>query len=230
MENNNSNNTKLDDFTKPPLNLLTNPDEMRGQKPWDVNVSQLLDLFIKIVEKMETPDLRLCGSAALSSALIYRLKVESLFLFEKLKARRQVIDRGEEPPYLLDFPYRYELSTTSLEDLVATLEGILEEMLSYEPAEKRVKPSIMEADPIFEIDTFSTQIQKALADLKLDIANVLRLQKTILFSEYVKNMDLMGKIRTLLLLLFTANDGLIKMIQQEEDILITGAVQDVPGK
>jgi segregation and condensation protein A len=218
-------NSKLDDFAKPPLNLLTNPDEMRGQKPWDVNVSQLLDLFIRMVEQMDTPDLRLCGSAALSSALIYRLKVESLFLFEKLKVKRQVIDRGQ-PPYLLDLPYRYELSTTSLEDLVVTLEGILEEMLTYEPAEKRQKPSIMEADPIFEVDTFSTQIQKVLVDLKRDIANVLRLQKTILFSEYVKKMDLLEKIRTLLLLLFTANDGLIRMIQQEEDILITGAVQD----
>lgn len=176
---------------------------------------------------MDTPDLRLCGSAALSSALIYRLKVESLFLFEKLKVKRQIVDRGE-PPYLLDLPYRYELSTTSLEDLVSTLEGILEEVLTYEPMEKRPKPSIMESDPIFEVDTFSTQIQQALADLKLDIANALRLQKTILFSEYVKNMDLLGKIRTLLLLLFTANDGLIKLIQQEEEILIMGAITDVP--
>jgi segregation and condensation protein A len=174
---------------------------------------------------MDTPDLRLCGSAALSSALIYRLKVESLFLFEKLKARRRVVDRSD-PPYLIDMPYRYELSTTSLEDLVSTLEGILEEMVTYDAAEKKPKPSVIEVEPIFEVDTSATHIQRALAEMKLEIANILRRQETILFSEYVKELDVIGKLQKLILLLFTANDGLIRLIQQGEEILIVGAVKD----
>ncbi|MFQ6134303.1 MAG: hypothetical protein ACE5KU_00620 [Nitrososphaerales archaeon] len=211
------------DLSKPPLNILVNPEEIKRKKPWEVDLQELLEIFIQVLEQMETPDLRLCGSAALSSALIYRLKVESLFLFEKLKAKRHVIDRTE-PPRIIGMPYRYELSTTSLDDLVSVLESILDDMSTRE-AEKP-KLSVIEAEPVLEVDTFSAQIQKALKELKRDIANILRRKKKILFNEYVEDMDILGRLRTLLLLLFAANDGLIRLIQHEEDILIVGAAPD----
>jgi len=211
------------DLSKPPLNILINPIEMKNRKPWEVDIQELLEMFIKIIEQMETPDLRLCGSAALSSALIYRLKVESLFLFEKLKIKRRIIDRTD-PPQMLEIPYRYELSTTNLDDLVNTLENILEEMISQQI--EKPKPSVIEVDPIIEVDTFSVQIQRALKELKREIGNLLRERERILFSEYVMDMNTLDRVRTLLLLLFIANDGLIRIVQDEEEIWIVGAIQD----
>ena len=210
------------DLSKPPLNILINPTEMKTRKPWEIDLQELLEMFIKIIEQMETPDLRLCGSAALSSALIYRLKVESLFLFEKLKIKRQITGRLD-PPQMLEIPYRYELSTTNLDDLVSTLESILDEMISQQI--KKPKTSVIEVEPIIEVDIFSVQIQKALKELKRDIGNLLREKKRILFSEYVMNMNTLDRVRTFLLLLFIANDGLIRIIQDEEDMLIIGAIQ-----
>ena len=210
------------DLSKPPLNILINPTEMKTRKPWEIDLQELLEMFIKIIEQMETPDLRLCGSAALSSALIYRLKVESLFLFEKLKIKRRITDRLD-PPQMLEIPYRYELSTTNLDDLVSTLENILDEMISQQI--KKPKTSVIEVEPIIEVDIFSVQIQKALKELKRDIGNLLREKKRILFSEYVMNMNTLDRVRTFLLLLFIANDGLIRIIQDEEDMLIIGAIQ-----
>jgi len=211
------------DLSKPPLNILINPTEMKNRKPWEVNLQELLEMFIKLIERMETPDLRLCGSAALSSALIYRMKVESLFLFEKLKIKRHIIDKTD-PPQMLEIPYRYELSTTTLDDLVSTLENILEEMISQQI--EKPKPSMIKAEPVIEVDTFSIQIQKALKELKREIGNLLREREKILFSEYVMNMSILERVRTLLLLLFIANDGLIKIVQDEEDIWIMGAIQN----
>ena len=211
------------DLSKPPLNILINPTEMKTRKPWEIDLQELLEMFIKIIEQMETPDLRLCGSAALSSALIYRLKVESLFLFEKLKIKRQITGRLD-PPQMLEIPYRYELSTTNLDDLVSTLESILDEMISQQI--KKPKTSVIEVEPIIEVDIFSVQIQKALKELKRDIGNLLREKKRILFSEYVMNMNTLDRVRTFLLLLFIANDGLIRIIQDEEDIWIVGAIQN----
>ena len=211
------------DLSKPPLNILINPTEMKNRKPWEVDLQELLEMFIKLIERMETPDLRLCGSAALSSALIYRMKVESLFLFEKLKIKRHIIDKTD-PPQMLEIPYRYELSTTTLDDLVSTLENILEEMISQQI--ERPKPSVIKAEPVIEVDTFSIQIQKALKELKREIGNRLRERERILFSEYVMNMSILERVRTLLLLLFIANDGLIKIVQDEEDIWIVGAIQN----
>lgn len=209
------------ELSKPPLNILLNPEELRSKRPWDIDILHLLEIFIRILERMETPDLRLCGSAALSSAMIYRLKVESLFLFEKLMAKRRVIDRTE-PPSIIDMPYRYELPATSLDDLVSTLENILEEMMLATQVEKP-KLSVIEVEPVLEVDTFSVQIQNAIAELKLKIAGLLRERRDILFSEYVKDMSTLEKVRTLLLLLFIANEGLLNLMQLEEDIMIVGA-------
>ena len=211
------------DLSKPPLNILINPTEMKNRKPWEVDLQELLEMFIKLIERMETPNLRLCGSAALSSALIYRMKVESLFLFEKLKIKRRIIDKTDTPQ-MLEIPYRYELSTTTLDDLVSTLENILEEMISQQI--EKPKPSVIKAEPVIEVDTFSVQIQKALKELKREIGNLLREREKILFSEYVMNMSILERVRTLLLLLFIANDGLIKIVQDEEDIWIVGAIQN----
>jgi len=210
------------DLSKPPLNILINPTEMKNRKPWEVDLQELLEMFIKLIERMETPNLRLCGSAALSSALIYRMKVESLFLFEKLKIKRRIIDKTDTPQ-MLEIPYRYELSTTTLDDLVSTLENILEEMISQQI--EKPKPSVIKAEPVIEVDTFSVQIQKALKELKREIGNLFRERERILFSEYVMDMSILDRVRTLLLLLFIANDGLIRIVQDEEDIWIVGAIQ-----
>jgi len=211
------------DMSKPPLNILVNPSEINTNKPWEVDIQEILGIFIKLIEKMDLPDLRLCGSAALSSALIYRLKVESLFFFEKMKVKRHEIDRTNTP-FSLDMPFRFELTTTNLDDLVSTLENILEDIITKEV--KKPKPSFMEVEPELKVDTFSTQIQNALKELKREIRKILKENEKILFSEYVKNMDTLETVRTLLLLLFIANDGLINLIQHDEEIWIVGAIQN----
>jgi len=207
------------EFSRPPLNILVNPEEVKSRRPWEVDIAALLDILIGLIERSGLPDLRLCGSAALSSALIYRLKVESLFLFEKIRVKRSSTDRVE-PPQILVMPFRYELPSTSLEDLITTLEGILEEILRK--SERRPKPSVAEPEPILEVDGFTVQIQAALAEFKKRISELVRSCGEVLFSEYVKDMDIGEKLRVFILLLFSANEGLVRLEQAGEDIKITG--------
>jgi len=49
-------------------------------------------MFLEAILKSEFLDLRAAGTAALTSATIYRFKVESLFLFEKLQRERRIMD------------------------------------------------------------------------------------------------------------------------------------------
>jgi segregation and condensation protein A len=117
-------------FSKPPLNLLLNPEGNRISKPWEVDLEKLLMMFLDIINKSEYLDLRLCGSAALSSALIYRLKVETLFLLDKIKeAKMQRAQFSGDVPLLLEMPFRQEVYSTSIEDLISTLEAILEDII-----------------------------------------------------------------------------------------------------
>jgi segregation and condensation protein A len=206
------------ELSKPPLNVLVNPESINRKKPWEVNLKHLLEIFLRILEQEDIPDLRLCGSAAFSSALIYRMKVESLFLFEKIQVKRRVFSRIE-PPRIINLPYRYELSTTSLDDLVEVLENILEDMMSKK---EEKKPSVIESEPVLEVDTFSVQIQKSLKEFKRNIINILKYKKEIIFSEYVKGLDTISTLRSLLLFLFTANDGVVTLIQDDDDIRIIG--------
>ena len=69
----------LPSLSKPPLNFLINPKTARRGKPWEIDISDLLTIFIDSISNKGNPDLRLCGTAALSSALLYRFKVETLF-------------------------------------------------------------------------------------------------------------------------------------------------------
>ena len=71
-------------ISKPPLNLLFNPTFLNRKDIWNINVTTLLEMLLEIINRTDNKDLRVCGIAALSSAMIHRIKVESIFELEKI--------------------------------------------------------------------------------------------------------------------------------------------------
>jgi segregation and condensation protein A len=118
----------------PPLNLLFNTSLLGKQNVWEIDISNLLELLLNFINSSGKKDLRICGIAAWSSSLIYRLKVESIFRLEKLSMeKRNYNNKSEEKEIpvlnLIEFPFR--LSSTypvSLEDLLRILENMVNEM------------------------------------------------------------------------------------------------------
>lgn len=162
----------------------------------------------------------MCGSAALSSALIYRLKVETLFLFEKLRLERRASALGE-PPQVILMPFRYELSSTSIEDLVATLEKILEEVIQQQAAAReRPRRMLVEPEPIIEMDPFLTHIHEMLASFKMELSTILARSDRVSFREMVSGRPLLEEVRSFILMLFVAMEGLVKLEQTNGDIVI----------
>ena len=202
-------------LSKAPLNLLVNPKTAKKGKPWEVDISDLLDIFLeKIVEK-DNPDLRLCGTVAFSSALLYRLKVETLFYFEKLKVQRPRIPR-QGPPSLIVLPFRYELYSTSIDDLITTLEKILEDV-SRQDAELKKESTLLQPEPEVEIDKFVVKIEELVADFKKDLTSKLAQSSELLFTELIRNKTLLEQTQSFLLLLFVAVEGLVTLEQIESD-------------
>ena len=195
----------LPSLSQPPLNLLVNPKIARRGKPWEIDISDLLTIFTDSISSKGNPDLRLCGTAALSSALLYRFKVETLFYFEKLKAQRPKIHR-EGPPSVIVLPFRYELYSTSIDDLINTLERIIEEAS---------KP-----DPQIELDKFVVKIEELVKDFRQELVNKLHNNDEMLFSELTKNKSVLDQARSFLLLLFVAVEGLVTLDQMDSDIII----------
>src|SRR2546428_12320887 len=112
----------------PPLNVLIDPSIAARRSPWEINLSELLELFLQAITRKDLIDLRAAGAAALSSATIYRLKVETLFLFERLRAERRAVN-ASEPPQMVVMPFRYEVYSTDIEELFEELTRILEQIV-----------------------------------------------------------------------------------------------------
>lgn len=199
---------------------MVNPGAVPISRPWEIDLTQLLDFLLHLLTKAGRLDLRVCGTAALSSAIIYRLKVETLFLFEKLRLERRASALGE-PPQVILMPFRYELSSTSIEDLVAALERILEEVLRQQAAAReRPRRLLVEPEPIIEMDPFVTHIHEMLDSFKTELLKLLAKSERVSFREMVAGRPLLEEVRSFILLLFVAMEGLVRLEQPNGDIII----------
>ena len=203
----------------PPLNLLFNTSLLGKQNVWEINISRLLELLLNIINSSEKKDLRICGIAAWSSTLIYRLKVESIFQLEKLSLEKKNYDDSTEKeiPHLklIDFPFR--LSSTypvSLEDLLNVLENIISSLNN--PSIKSRNLVELEPIEIFDFDHYLVKFEKILEEKEKFIMHSLRLTETILFSKFIEKIDRLEVARIFIALLHLAMKGMIDLIQLDE--------------
>jgi len=199
--------------------MFLNPTDLKRVKPWEIDLTGLLDMLLSIITKSGKVDLRACGSAVLTSALIYKLKVETFFLLERLRAEKKVGPSGDPPQYLV-MPFRYELTTTSIDDLVSSLEDILEDILSRSKRELARQP-LVEPEPVLPVDPFLISLRNLLGDFKVKVTGILADREQIMFIELVRGLDPREVARYFILMLFLAMDGLIELEQVEDDIKLS---------
>ena len=86
-----------------------------------------MNLLIKILEKTGKKDLKVAGMAALSSSLIYRMKVESIFALQRAAMEKKPMhQRTDVDIELIDIPYRHESTyPVSLDDLLGLLQNLI---------------------------------------------------------------------------------------------------------
>lgn len=214
----------FDSLSRHPLNILVNPEAIKKQKPWDLDLASLLDAFSSIMKNSESLNLRLCGSAIVSSALIYRIKVETLFLYEKLRIKKESV-QSTEPP-LFEMPFRHELYLTSLGDLISALERIIMEVTAVQRKEKHGR--LIEAEPLPEVDDPFLNMKELLSFFRSNLLNSLENKGEILFSEYVHGMKLLEAIQSFILMLFVVAEGLVILEQVDDDIKIKKETYGIP--
>ena len=203
----------------PPLNLLFNTALLGKQNVWEINISTLLELLLKIINSSGKKDLRICGIAAWSSTLIYRLKVESIFQLEKLSLEKKNFTSSTEKEIpllkLIDFPFR--LSSTypiSLEDLLNVLENIISSL--HNPNLKRRNLVQLEPIEIFDFDHYLVKFEKILEEKEAFIMHSLRVTESILFSKFIDKLDRLEVARIFIALLHLAMKGKIDIVQIDD--------------
>ena len=207
-------------LARPPLNLLIDPRAAKRHSPWEIHITELLDLFLKAIMKSEIMDLRVAGTAALTSATIYRFKVESLFLFERLQRERKVID---SPSRLRSWscPSGTRYTPRPSTSYSTRSRGILEEIVVQEREESTISTSLLEDSPPPNPEEYLITILSNLQAFKAILRDRIGGLGRIKFSELIRGMPIVEAARTFILILFSASGGELVLEQDgEEDFLV----------
>jgi segregation and condensation protein A len=213
-------------IAEPPLNLLFNPSLVSKKDVWDIDISNLLGLLLNIIHASGKKDLRLCGIAALSSSMIHRLKVESIFRLEKVAMQKKtIIDPVSHDPVTdlnaIELPFRFESTyPVSLEELLQVLENMIFEISN--PDSRRKKLTI---EPVqgFDFDQYSQKFEQIIRQYEDKIFGIVNVDHVVMFRMLISKMGALEVARYFIALLYLVTKGKINLEQSEEseDIKIT---------
>jgi segregation and condensation protein A len=211
-------------ISEPPLSLLFNPSLLTTKKNvWDIDVTMLLDTLLKLINTTGKKDLRVCGIAILSSSIIYRLKVESIFRLEKIAMQRKGVDdhQLQQPVQDLnpvEIPFRIESTyPVSLEELLHVLENMISELANPRPKKKQLK---LEPVETFDFDQYIIKFEHILQRYEDMIFDIVTADGEAIFKILVAKMKPIEIVRCFIAVLYLAMKGKVELEQIEEDLKI----------
>jgi segregation and condensation protein A len=222
-------------IAQPPLNLLFNPSLLVRKDIWNVDIARLLDMFLQLLNITGNKDLRICGLAAVSSSMIYRLKVESIFALEKIAMQKKGLndpsnDQQQQQqlpiPELnpIELPFRFEATyPVSVEDLLSMLENMIMELAN--PRSKKKKQEL-ELEPVetFNFDQYLIKFEKIIQDYEDMIYDIVTADGVLMFKALVAKMESVEMARCFIAMLYLAMKGKINLDYRQdesEDIKMT---------
>ena len=209
-------------YFNPPWNILFELHRLRNVKPWDINISFLLNSFLEEMEKSGQVDFRASGVAVDSSSTIYLMKSKLLLKLEEPPAPPPRVQPDFLPPPL-SLPFRYELTSTTIHHLLQVLDEVLkgERVFALKPRVEPVLPPPSEFLP--PVDVYMMEIEKQMGKLRRFLLRLSRESMPILFSKVVAGLKKLEAIKTFIVLLFLAQKGDLNLWQEPElnEIYIT---------
>ena len=207
-------------ISKVPINILFDPDGVKKKDVWEIDLMHILETLVKILEKADKKDLRIAGMAALSSSLIYRMKVENIFALQKAAMENKPIQRRSDIDIqMLDIPFRHESTyPVSLEELLDLLENLIGTIAN--PRERRTGLKFEPVDvPNFK--NILNNLENVIGEYQGLILKKLESQNTELLSTITKDLNTTDSIRCFFAVLFLARDEKIDLLQIDDDIKVT---------
>jgi chromatin segregation and condensation protein Rec8/ScpA/Scc1 (kleisin family) len=202
-------------YLRPPWNILFELSKLDKLTPWTVNIAYLLRSFLLEMERTGKVDFRASGVALDSSALIYLMKSKLLLTLQEPPALPKTIQDFVPPPLFL--PLRQELTSTTIQNLLEVLDEVLkgEKMLHLDRVVVQpVLPAVSDILPQFEM--FLAEIEMQMNKLYDVLCEKVKGAGIIEFSSLTKGIAKIEAIRIFILLLFMAQDGKVKLWQDEE--------------
>ena len=199
-------------YFQPPLSILFEIHRLEKVMPWDVNISYLLKTFLTEMEDRGEVDFRASGVALDSSTTIYLMKTKLLLKLEEPPPPPKSTPDFIPPPMFL--PLRYELSSTTLENLLDVLDEVLKgESMRPPPTPQPILPTPEVLPPV---DLYLLEIDKHMKIVYDQLLQLAREGELIAFSKLVVGLERIEAVKTFIILLFLAQRGKIGLWQEEE--------------
>lgn len=201
-------------YFQPPWNILFELNRLRNLHPWEIDITFLLTTFLKEMNKRGAVDFRASGVALDSSSAIYLMKSKLLLELEKPPAPPKAASDFLPPPLFL--PVRYELTSTTVQELLKVLDEVLkgEHLLALKPRTEPILPPPPEILP--PLDLYLVEIEKQMERLYQKLVRLAEQGKFALFSKVIVGLERLEAIKIFIVLLFLAQKGEITLWQNEE--------------
>jgi len=224
-----SDSEEISSISQDPVNILFNPSVIQKKDVWQINLIEILKLLIKILEETGKKDLKVAGMAALSSSLIYRMKVESIFALQKAAMEKKpLINRRDVDIDILDIPYRHESTyPVSLDELLDLLENLIGSIAN--PRSRRNRQLDFEAIQPPDFKEYFVSFEDDVAKYESLIIRKIRGTGSGLLKQIVADLDSLDSIRCFFAVLFLARDQKVELEQIDDDIQVT-LIDDITKK
>jgi len=208
-------------ISQEPVNILFNPSSVAKKDVWDIDLIQILDLLIKILEKSGKKDFKVAGMAALSSSLIYRMKVESIFALQRAAMEKKPMhQRTDIDIQLIDIPFRHESTyPVSLDDLLGLLQNLIGTIAN--PQSRRNRRLDIEPIEAPNFQEYFTSLESIIGKYEDLVMKKISSKGFGLLQDIVVELNEIDSIRCFFAILFLARDQKVDLEQVEEDIKIT---------
>lgn len=207
-------------LSQEPVNILFDPASISKKDIWEIDLIRILDILKKILEKMDEKDLRVAGMAALSSSLIYRMKVESIFALQKAAMEKKPLtQRTDLDIDLIDIPYRHESTyPVSLDELLTLLENLIGTIAN--PRSRRGNQMRFEPVEAPNFDEYFTSLENIIGKYEDLIVKKIKSTGSGLLQNIISDLDPIDAIRCFFAALFLARDEKVHLEQENDDIKI----------
>lgn len=208
----------IEEILEEPIEILVNMAKNGEIDPWNVDIVEVTDKFLRQLEALEKMDLRISGRTLLYAAILLRMKSNALVDIEE---PQEIIDDDYEQFEISDYPVpALPLRRTSRRPV--TLEELLSELKKAELIEKRRlerfknikderRATLKEVLSIAHDEDIESRVGK----MRNLLDGLFENQQNIKFSDLVRTLDRSGKVMAYLAILFLATKKEIWLDQEE---------------
>ena len=208
-------------ISQAPINVLFDKDNISKKDVWEINIIEILELLVKILNQTGKKDLRVAGMAALSSSLIHRMKVESIFALQKAAMEKKpMMQRTDVDIELIDIPYRHESTyPVTLDELLNLLENLIGSIAN--PRSRKGNQMNFEPVEAPNFQDYFISLENIIGKYEDLIIRKIGTEPAGFLKKIVSDLEPIDAIRCFFAILFLARDEKVELEQIDEDIKIT---------